>query len=216
MHHYRTMDARQLRTRQALAHAILELATEKPLSEISVTDLARAADITRPTFYAHATSPGDLLARVLDDELQQLRRDFSRLSETTPALETVSLEAPERALVAHVFRHAALYRRNLRLRLPDPVRDMLTDNIEGALADHLGRHPTLAPTDEGLTAQERQREFAVYAAIAASGTVAALETWLRGPDPLDQDWAVSAILRGSPAWWQRVTREDNIHLSALS
>jgi len=200
------MDARQQRTRESLERAIITLATERPLGEITVTELAKAADITRPTFYAHAESPGDLLATVLGAELEKLRTDFDRLSADTPTGEVLSLVSSERALVAHVYRFATLYRNNLRHRLSGEVRDVLIDHIEWSLLDHLARHPQIAPIDplaDPNDAEYRYREAALYAAIAASGTVAALETWLRGPDPLDQEWAVRAILRGTADWWQR-------------
>ena len=116
------------------------------------------------------------------------------------------MEDFQRALVNHVHTNAAIYRRNLRQRLPQQLRDGLIDHIEWGLLDHLVRHPHIAPLhaasgDAASTADARYQEAALYAAIAASGTVAALETWLRGPDPLDQEWAVRAIMRGIAEWW---------------
>ena len=179
MVHYGEMDARAQRTRDQLESAILDLATERPLSEITVTDIARAASITRPTFYAHAESPGDLLATVLGTELEEIRETFGRASETVPDGDILPLEQLNRAVVGHVFDNAALYRNNLGLRLPREVRDVLIDHIEWGLIDHLLRHPHLAPAapqSDPDDAEYRYRQFAFYAAIAASGTVAALET----------------------------------------
>jgi AcrR family transcriptional regulator len=205
MVHYGEMDARAQRTRDQLESAILGLATDRPLSDITVTDIARAASITRPTFYAHAESPGDLLASVLGTELEQIREDFGRASEALPDGDILPLERLDRALVAHVEANAALYRNNLGQRLPREMRDVLIDHIEWGLIDHLLRHPQIAPASpqgDPQDAEYRYRQFAFYAAIAASGTVAALETWLRGPDPLNQEWAVRAIARGNAEWWQ--------------
>ncbi|PRY70098.1 AcrR family transcriptional regulator [Glaciihabitans tibetensis] len=205
MVHYGEMDARAQRTRDQLESAILDLATLRPLSEITVTDIARAASITRPTFYAHAESPGDLLASVLGKELEHIREEFARAAELLPDGQVLPLEQLNRALVRHCHDNAALYRNNLVRRLPREMRDVLIDHIEWALSDHLLRHPHLAPRalhGDPEDAEYRYRQFAFYAAIAASGTVAALETWLRSPDPLDPDWAVRAITRGNAEWWQ--------------
>ena len=212
------MDARQLRTRDALTRAIRELASERTVAEITVTDVALRAGISRPTFYAHAASPGALLGTVLGAELQQLREEFDRLSEQS-ADESLPLERFQAALVEHVYRNAAIYRHNLRHRLPPELRDVLIDHIEWGLVDHLTRHPHIAPHDPELDAlataadagngraneadvtEARYREAALYSAMAASGTVAALETWLRVPDPLHPERAVSAIRRGTAQWW---------------
>ncbi|MCU1404681.1 MAG: hypothetical protein JWQ43_984 [Glaciihabitans sp.] len=240
------MDARQARTWDTLTRSILELAGSYPLAEISVTDIARHAGISRPTFYAHADGPGDLLASALGMELERLRETFDAASSRQadagePAGSGHTVEDFQRALVTHVYNNAPIYRRNLRQRLPQQLRDGLIDHIEWGLLDHLVRHPHIAPLDgafvgasvsaHGVSAggatgsassaatgaaggsaggvasvaqdEARYQEAALYAAIAASGTVAALETWLRGPDPLDQEWAVRAILRGIAEWWSR-------------
>jgi AcrR family transcriptional regulator len=212
------MDVRQVRTREALARAIRDLASERTLSEITVTDVAVRAGISRPTFYAHSASPGALLGTVLGAELQALREEFDLASDQSADDESSPLERFQAALVEHVYRNAAIYRHNLRHRLPPELRDVLIDHIEWGLVDHLTRHPDIAPRDPEAEATEaaaeadnaggqvdvaeaRYREAALYSAMAASGTVAALETWLRVPDPLNPERAVSAIRRGTAQWW---------------
>lgn len=205
------MDVRQVRTREALFRAIRELASERTLAEITVTDVALRAGISRPTFYAHAASPGALLGTVLGAELQALREEFDLASEQSADDESIPLERFQSALVEHVYRNAAIYRHNLRHRLPPELRDVLIDHIEWGLVDHLTRHPEIAPRDpeaeaeasinSGDVAEARYREATLYSAMAASGTVAALETWLRVPDPLNPQRAVSAIRRGTAQWW---------------
>jgi AcrR family transcriptional regulator len=217
MVHYGVMDARAQRTRHQLERAILDLAAARPLRDITVTDIARAANITRPTFYAHAESPGDLLASVLGAELERIREDFADASYAVPSSSAppgdgpVPLEQLDRALAGHVFDNAALYRNNLGTRLPREMRDVLIDHIEWALLDYLLRHPQLAPVApdaDPADSEFQYRQFAFYAAIAASGTVAALETWLRGSDPLDAEWVVRAIGRGNAEWWHAEQRDS--------
>jgi len=192
------MDARQVRTREMLAASIVELARTRPLSDISVTDVARHAGISRPTFYAHAESPGDLLAAVLGVQLETLRAELDA-GEAVPRGAWV--EAFQRTMVDHVYRNKAIYRPNLRQRLPHQLRDALIDHIERGLLEHLVQNPDIAPTEAVADNEFRYREASLYAAIAASGTVAALETWLRAPDPIHPEWAVHAILRGIAEWW---------------
>jgi AcrR family transcriptional regulator len=55
------IDRRTLRTRQALHQALLRLTVEKGYDQMSVADIADAANVGRSTFYAHYTDKDDLL-----------------------------------------------------------------------------------------------------------------------------------------------------------
>ncbi len=55
------MDRRIAKTREAIHRAYLELVIEKGSSLISISELARRANIDRKTFYLHYTSPDDVL-----------------------------------------------------------------------------------------------------------------------------------------------------------
>ena len=55
------VDARAQRTRRSLARALVALAPERGLDAVRVEDLARAAGVSRSTFYGHYASKGDFL-----------------------------------------------------------------------------------------------------------------------------------------------------------
>src|SRR5690625_6734965 len=67
----RGMDPRIARTHQALREALMELARERDVDEISVADLAESAGINRSTFYQHYRDKGVLLADVFDAVTQE-------------------------------------------------------------------------------------------------------------------------------------------------
>lgn len=62
-------DPRIARTRQDLFSALDDLLSEKPFREISVSDLARRANVGRQTFYRHFDSIGAMLNLRLQTEL---------------------------------------------------------------------------------------------------------------------------------------------------
>jgi len=190
------MDPRQARTIEALRSAILELASVKPIDEVSVAEVARVASVTRETFYRHHTSPVDLLAAVLGEELDALVAANAALPATTGGPESV-FEQPERALLQHVSAHAGIYRNALTPHLTSRLRDVLTESIQRQLLEHLQRHPHIAPRS-GYPDDRARRMFASY---AASGTVGAIETWLATGDLDDIDAAAQTILAASPQWW---------------
>src|SRR5260370_30003918 len=67
-------DPRLTRTAQALAQAIVELASQRPVSQITVADLADRARVTRATFYNHYGSPLELLIGVRSADLEPRHR----------------------------------------------------------------------------------------------------------------------------------------------
>ena len=68
----KTTDRRIIRTKNAVQSALLELLAEKPLSEITVTELAQTADINRKTFYNYYSD----VSMVLEEIENQIVDDF--------------------------------------------------------------------------------------------------------------------------------------------
>ena len=54
------IDPRFVRSRALLAAAVLELASERPIGEVTVAEVATRAQVNRSTFYQHASSPAAL------------------------------------------------------------------------------------------------------------------------------------------------------------
>ena len=69
-----TDDKRVLRTKKALHEALLALIQTKHVSRVSTTELCRAANVNRNTFYAHYSTPEDVLKEIEDAFLDDLSR----------------------------------------------------------------------------------------------------------------------------------------------
>ena len=50
-----------IRSQQMLQAALVALLDQKPYDKITIADIVRQANLTRPTFYAHYEAKGDLL-----------------------------------------------------------------------------------------------------------------------------------------------------------
>jgi AcrR family transcriptional regulator len=101
------LDPRVQRTRTLLQDALLSLARERTLDEISVADVADRATVNRSTFYQHYPDTDTLLADALDTRAAAAGADLSSIH---PGLGA----APPEVLVRyaeHVAEHAELYRR---------------------------------------------------------------------------------------------------------
>lgn len=61
-------------TKRLLKEALLKLLQEKPLDQISVSELCRVADINRATFYNHYAIPRDVLREMEQEIAAELRK----------------------------------------------------------------------------------------------------------------------------------------------
>src|SRR5579875_2167271 len=70
------VDARQEKTLASLSGTVLQLAAAGPITDVTVSGLAAAAGVHRSTVYTYASSPTELLRRVLRAELDELRTSY--------------------------------------------------------------------------------------------------------------------------------------------
>jgi AcrR family transcriptional regulator len=57
-------DKRVRRTKKAVREALLRLMQAKPVARVTAAELCREADVNRNTFYAHYSTPEDVLAEI--------------------------------------------------------------------------------------------------------------------------------------------------------
>lgn len=69
-------DRRVRYTRMVLKQALLSLLLERPISRITVTEIAERAGVNRVTFYAHYSDPYDLLARIESELFEAIERSI--------------------------------------------------------------------------------------------------------------------------------------------
>ena len=67
-------DRRVVRTRKAIRQAFLTLMQETEYQKITITGIAREADIDRKTFYLHYQSVEDLANEIVQDEADRIVR----------------------------------------------------------------------------------------------------------------------------------------------
>lgn len=65
------MDDRIQRTKTALRNTLIKLMKNKPVGEISVSEITRKAGLDRTTFYYHYKSVGDVLDELIEEQLAQ-------------------------------------------------------------------------------------------------------------------------------------------------
>lgn len=190
------MDARLRRSQERLHAAVLRLAGERPVADLSVTEVAAAAEVHRSTFYEHAESPGALLEAALLAELDQLRADL--LAATDPDVGR-SVGATTRAVLRHVERHAEVYRRGLGAGSGGgSLHALLSGHFRETSRRLLAERRVAIGVPVDGVATDLVDDVAVR--FLADGTVGAIEAWLERPE-LSADDVVQTYEALLPTWW---------------
>lgn len=67
------MDIRNAKTERTIKDALLDIMKHKELTDISVSEVARAANISRSTFYAHFSNLEQVFSALVDDQVDSVR-----------------------------------------------------------------------------------------------------------------------------------------------
>ena len=130
-----TMDRRKRKTRQAIELALLELLGSKKIDEISISELAQAADVNRKTFYNHFSSVTEVLDNVEENFFHYI---FSLLPEEITINNTIEIyhlllsiikaTAPLKELLKNIFSndHSTAFEESLSEQLLPYIRKCMT------------------------------------------------------------------------------------------
>ncbi len=223
------MDPRTERTTAALRTAVLELATEHDIDDVTVSQVASRAGINRATFYDHASSPAELLTGILRAELDTIRDEFFAAVGVTPdggapqegapgpgstragADTTTATAAPPdprrvvdsitRSVAGHVDAHADIYERARDGGLSAPLFRLLAEHFTETLRAFLVGHPHLMPVSHDAAPADVEQAAHAYACYVGLGSVGALEAWLATPVPRDPEFFPRIARTSLATWW---------------
>jgi AcrR family transcriptional regulator len=167
-------DPRITRTDRALTQAIVELAAQRPVSQVTVADLADRAGVTRATFYNRYSSL-----------LEEARRADGRYSDAQ------MLRLATGDVADHVERFMAVYQHALHDPADDGVYEALVRHFtDYGLAFIAGStHPDLPDANHQVIAQ-----------FVAHGFAGAIKAWL-SDDSVTKTDLIEAAVACAPVWW---------------
>ncbi len=183
-------DPRAVRTIGALRQAVVELASQRPLSQITVAELADRAGVTRATFYNRYGTALEPLTEVLYADLEAGHR-LEEQSRADGQSGQVLLRLAVTGVAEHVERFGAVYRNTLA----DPADRGVYDAMVRHFSDYAIRF--LARADDPGRPDADHR---VIAQFLAHGFTGAIKAWLSDPAVTRED-LVDAAIACAPAWW---------------
>jgi AcrR family transcriptional regulator len=184
------VDPRVTRTEQAVEKAVLALAADRSVSQITVSELAAASGVTRATIYNRYATPLDALIRALHRDLlaMQAQDELRRKRREQTAQEALRLATAD--IVSHVERHREIYQRAIADPADRGVYDALIEHFTSYTLAFMGTAPK-APK----VANPR-----IVARYLSYGFAGAIKEWLTC-DQLSSDELVEAVTAAAPGWW---------------
>lgn len=172
------VDRRVVRSRKAIMDAFERLLMEKPISEITVSAIAREANIDRKTFYVHFGTVDGLLDSMVEEHVSEVA-DFVEQNLSSRSIETVK-ESEE---VARLFFSAVNQAVCSNLVLNRKILDSIpTEEFMGRV-----RKPLEREIVERKIIPERIKDdmFEYYLSYILSGLIGIYRTWSLAEDPVD-------------------------------
>lgn len=177
-------DPRAVRTRARLRAAILELAAEQEISSITMSAVAKRAEVNRATIYVHYPDVDTLVTDAMEEAVGAVARAAALCPRQAPRDQA---PAPLIELFTHVAAHSTLYARMLgptgSPRFAARMREQLTAELRRRFAE--GRRPRGfddVPAD-------------LHAAYLAGALVAVVAHWVTGHHPAAPDEIALAFWR---------------------
>ncbi|MRN52174.1 TetR/AcrR family transcriptional regulator [Paenibacillus monticola] len=169
-------DPRILRTRQLIKDAVIELLQEMDIEKISVNRLAERATINRVTFYLHYRDIPDMLEKMADEMVQDIRQVMNRNPLNLNSTDEEDLLILVRML-EHIQEHAEFYKVILTSQQSTVFRDRLLSVITEMISTRLER----GESDSNISTENIQKDITIwYGSSALIGTIIA---WLRKDMP---------------------------------
>lgn len=175
------IDPRVVRTRGALQDALLALALERELDEITVSDIVERAGVNRSSFYQHYTDKDTLLSDALGRGLEEVAERAAVCAAVPVFVEGVPLGLT--MYLEHIAANAPLYRHVLGNHATPAAAASLRERIVDTVADSI---------DPAMPILFADVPRSVVAAGITGSVFAVVGEWLRieplAPVPVVAQW----------------------------
>lgn len=181
----KTQDRRIRKTKLALRDGLLELLSQKSITEISVKELTDSVDLNRGTFYLHYKDIYDLLEQIEEDFFEE----FSSIMKDHPVSE-VSLSSFLEDIFSFLKENAAL----VSVLLNDSYNISFINKLKQMIQDNCFFYWSV------LYNKNKSKEFNYFYAYMLNGCIGLFQYWLQnGLTESPQEMAIFAeniILNG--------------------
>lgn len=185
-----TTDLRVQRTLQMIRDALISLMDEQGFDRTTVRDITSRAMINRATFYLHYVDKYDLLNKLVDGMLDELKKTMQLPDDFTANQLQLNTEAPPVSFIRqfeHLAAHASFYKVMLG---PHGAPDF-AGRMEQAIQDALFARQTLAQPNEQQLSLPRE----LIIRYATSAHIGIMKHWLEADMPYSAAYMAKQLNR---------------------
>ena len=106
---YVFLDKRIIKTQSSIKYALLNLLIHKELSHITVSDIVKAAGISRVSFYNHYDNKEDLINETMDEIVEDFVNAYRGASQNLHNFKINDLNLSSVKVFDHVYRNSLFY-----------------------------------------------------------------------------------------------------------
>ena len=188
------MDPRYARARASLNDAILRLCATRTPEDVSVSELTKAAGVSRGTFYAHASSPAELLAKCLLTEIHEFFPAIGQLLSDSRENYLLRWRQIYIELLEHIASHAEVYR-HIFLDVPSSgTRGYFSDYFHQYLHRYVLDYVTYSGENNG------DLWVAMAAEQQVQNTFVIIRSWLQDGMKTSPEVAINTFMSLAAPW----------------
>ena len=166
-------DRRVARTRKAIQNAYLDLLRQKGTEKITISDIAREADIDRKTFYLHFNSTEDIIREFAEEKTRELLARLTLRSFFTLSFDKKIFAKEANSMLREHLEFCRMIARNPSLGFFwNEVQDVSVQ----ILSDIYKRHSKLPESD-----------LKIQVSFFVAGAMYVYQRWLRGEIPCSME-----------------------------
>lgn len=165
------LDRRQIKTKKAIIGAFIQLLQEKNISKITITELAKIANIDRKTFYLHYQSISDLYNDLGNTAVDLIKEEIIEYSSGNGSAYTFFVSIND-IISEKIDLFKSIVKNNDFTDFVFSIKEILSTELISLYGK------------EDSPANER---FKLTAEFVASGTISMYLRWLRGDSDITMD-----------------------------
>lgn len=180
-------DPRIVRTRRMLRDALVELLEEMDVEKISVNRLAERATINRVTFYLHYRDIPDMMEKMADEMIEDLRGILQ-----SPASRPRPVQAESWPIMVNLLEHIAEHFRFYKVTLTTRRTTVFTEQFLKLLTGMVIERIDSPEGEANLAALGIQRDIVVW--YGSSALIGTIISWLRNDMPYTPNYLAKQFM----------------------
>ncbi|MEH7249485.1 TetR/AcrR family transcriptional regulator [Neobacillus niacini] len=162
-------DKRVRRTKEQFKETLLALMEEKSFHDITITEIVKAADFNRGTFYAHYEKKEDLLDEMIEEMFKQMTEAYRKPYLEIPIIDFTQLQPESIVFFNHFLENKRFYKIMFSKKTNNNFSERLIKHLEPLFRKDF---------DYAATIDDNQLDIHLFGTYRIYGAIGLLLEWI--------------------------------------